>query len=422
MTGPTADAPAHLKGMVALRRVMADTSYRSLFMASTAVMASQWMQRIALGWIMWELTGSTTWLGLLALAELAPGLVFGPLGGVLADQNDRRKIIQWCQIALFAVALLTGLVVFLGWSTPTILIFLTVTAGIGAAVQESARALLIRDVTPADCLPTGMSMTAISVNVTRFVGPAMAGPLVVWPGPASIFWINAVVALIMIATVLRLRPIKAPSQAKQAAGFAKQLCTGFKAASSHAVVTPVLIVFAMTAFLVRPVYELMPAFADRLFGGNVQGYSYLVMGVGAGALLGAIIVTLNAPQKPARLFFQSSVGASVALICFSVTSGLAAATAATMVLGFFMCISAASSQLVMILDTEKTVSGRVLSFWGALMRGAPALGALFGGGLLDMLGYRTPLAVAGALAAGLSIFMFLLFTQNQRSHRMQDAA
>ena len=422
MSTPTADAPAHLKGMVALRRVMADSSYRSLFLASTAVMASQWMQRIALGWIMWELTGSTTWLGLLALAELAPGLVFGPLGGVLADQNDRRKIITWCQSALFLVALLTGLVVFLGWSTPITLVLLTAAAGIGAAIQESARALLIRDVTPRDCLPTGMSMTVISVNVTRFIGPAIAGPLVIWPGPASIFWINAVVALIMIATVLRLRPIKMSSAAGKAGGFVKQLWTGFKAASSHSIVTPVLIVFAATAFLVRPVYELMPAFADRLFGGDVQGYSYLVMGVGAGALLGAIIVTLNAPQKPARLFFQSSVAASLALVGFSMTSGIAAATAASMVLGFFMCISAAASQLVMVLDTEESVSGRVLSFWGALMRGAPALGALFGGGVLDLLGYRVPLAGAGLIAAVLSVVTLVIFSQRQSSRRSQEAA
>ncbi|MEM5516356.1 MFS transporter [Henriciella sp. AS95] len=422
MTTPSADSPAHLKGMVALRRVMADSSYRSLFLASTTVMASQWMQRIALGWIMWELTGSTTWLGLLALAELAPGLVFGPLGGVLADQNDRRKIIIRCQTVLFAVALLTGVVVFFGWSTPIILVLLTAAAGIGAAIQESARALLIRDVTPRDCLPTGMSMTAISVNVTRFIGPAIAGPLVIWPGPASIFWINAVVALIMIATVLRLRPIQMSSTPNQPTGFVKQLWTGFKAASSHSIVTPVLVVFAATAFLVRPVYELMPAFADRLFGGDVQAYSYLVMGVGAGALVGAIIVTLNAPQKPAGLFFQASIAASVALVGFSMTSGLTAATVAAMVLGFFMCISAAASQLVMILDTDEAVSGRVLSFWGALMRGAPALGALFGGGVLDLLGYRVPLAGAGAIAAVLSVLTFVLFIQYQSSLRRREAA
>ncbi len=413
MSPPEPAAAPHLSGTAALRRVMADTAYRSLFLASTAMMASQWMQRIALGWIMWELTGSTTWLGLLASAELLPGLFFGPLGGVLADRMNRKQIVLVCQAAALIISVATGLVVFLGLSTPLLLMALTAAGGIAAALQESARTLLQRDATPRNCLPTGMSMTAISVNVTRFLGPALAGPLVIWPGPASIFWINAAVSLVMIATVISLRTLHAsgPGGAPREA-FLHQLWTGLKAASSHSVVTPVLLVFAATAFLVRPVYELMPAFADRLFGGNVQDYSYLIMGVGAGAVIGAVIVTLNAPARPAMMFFWSSLAACLSLTAFSATPGILSATLAATILGFFMCISAATSQLVMVLDTDESVSGRVLSLWGALMRGAPALGALATGAVLDGMGYRLPLALSGAAAALLTGAAIFLFTRS----------
>ncbi|MBY9067228.1 MFS transporter [Hyphomonas sp. WL0036] len=405
-----ANAP-HQTGTAALVRVMSDIAYRNLFLASAAVMASQWMQRIALGWIMWELTGSTAWLGLLASAELLPGLFFGPLGGVLSDRIDRKRIVLICQSAALVVSVVTGAVVFLGLSSPLLLVGLTAAGGILAALQESARTLLQRDATPRDCLPTGMSMTAISVNVTRFLGPALAGPLVIWPGPASIFWINAVVALVMIAAVLSLTGLNTTSGAGSRQPFLRQLWSGFQAASNHPVVTPVLVIFAATAFLIRPVYELMPAFADRLFGGNVQDYSYLIMGVGAGAVVGAVIVTLNAPSRPAMMFFWSSLAACLSLIGFAATPDIIWATLAATVLGFFMCISAATSQLVMVLDTEESVSGRVLSLWGALMRGAPALGALATGTVLDMMGYRLPLALSGALAAGFTALAIFLFTR-----------
>ncbi|PKP83253.1 MAG: hypothetical protein CVT79_00055 [Alphaproteobacteria bacterium HGW-Alphaproteobacteria-18] len=412
MTPPEHAGAPHLTGTAALVRVMADVAYRNLFLASTAVMASQWMQRIALGWIMWELTGSTTWLGLLASAELLPGLFFGPLGGVLADRMSRKRMVLICQTAAFLISVATGIVVFLGLSTPLLLMALTAAGGTAAALQESARTLLLRDATPRDCLPTGMSMTAISVNVTRFLGPALAGPLVIWPGPASIFWINAAVALVMIATVLTLRKLHASGAAATREPFLRQLWIGMKAASSHSVVTPVLLVFAATAFLVRPVYELMPAFADRLFGGNVQDYSYLIMGVGAGAVIGAVIVTLNAPARPAMMFFWSSLAACLSLVAFSATPGILSATLAATILGFFMCISAATSQLVMVLETEESVSGRVLSLWGALMRGAPALGALATGAVLDLMGYRLPLALSGLIAAALTGGAIYLFTRS----------
>ena len=405
--------PGHLAGKAALVKVLSYAPYRRLFLTTTVAMATQWMQRIGLGWIMWELTGSTTWLGLLAMAELAPGLVLGPVGGVLSDRMPRKRIVLMCQAVLCCLSVTTGLVVFFGVASPILLVLLTCAAGSTAALQESSRSLLLRDVTPKDCIPTGMSMTAISVNVTRFLGPAIAGPLVVWPGPAVLFWVNASIAVWMIATVIGIE-INAASRGAGRDSFLRQLWDGVRAAARHPVVTPVLLIFAATAFLIRPVYELMPAFADRLFGGDAQDYSYLIMGVGAGAVVGAVIVTLRAPVHPAMMFFWSSLAAAFALIGFSGTGGMVSGAAAAAALGFFMCISAATSQLVMILETDEVVSGRVLSLWGALMRGAPALGALATGAVLDLLGYRVPLAISGLIAACLTALAIVLFLRSTR--------
>lgn len=393
-----AQSPTRRAGFSALKIVFADGRYRDLFLASTGTMASQWMQRIAMGWLIWELTNSGVWLGALAIAELAPGLVLGPLGGVWADRFDRRKIVLLCQIVAFLQSLATGGVILFGLASPLLLVALAGVSGSAAAAQEAARSLLVRDVTPKDCLPTGMSLVAISVNVTRFLGPAMAGPIMAWAGPAPVFWINAAVALVLIAVVLGLREIGQETRAGKG-GFVTELWQGVVAAATHRVVTPVLIVFAATALIIRPLYELMPAFADRLFGGGVQDYSYLVMAVGLGAIGGALVVTLHAPDKPARMFMGSSVGACGALLGFGLSPNLTAALAAAAVLGFFMCMSAATSQLVVIMDAEDATSGRVLSLWGAMMRGFPAIGALVMGVVIDLLGYRWPLLICAVLCA-----------------------
>ena len=407
-------APAHLSGRAALLKVLSHGPYRRLFVTSTTAMATQWMQRIGLAWIMWELTHSTTWLGLLAMAELAPGLIFGPIGGVLSDRLPRKKVVLASETVLCGLSVITGLVVFFSLINPVLLFLLTMAAGTTAALQQSARSLLLRDVTPKDCIPTGMSMTAISVNVTRFLGPAIAGPLVIWPGPAVLFWSNAAVALWMIVTVSGL-VIPASNRSTHSEAFTRQLWEGLKLSTRHQIVTPVLLIFATTAFLVRPVYELMPAFADRLFGGDAQDYSFLIMGVGIGAVVGAIIVTLKAPPHPAMMFFWSSLAASLALVAFSATGGMMSATLAAAVLGFFMCISAATSQLVMILEADEAVSGRMLSLWGALMRGAPALGALLTGAILDLWGYRIPLFASGLIAASATVLAIFLFLRASRA-------
>ncbi|MEZ5937948.1 MAG: MFS transporter [Hyphomonadaceae bacterium] len=379
-----------VRGLDALARVFSAPQYRLLFAMTSVTMASQWMLRIAQGWLLWELTGSGGWLGFLAMAELAPGLVLGPVGGVLADRMDRRRLVGLCQVVVAAVSAATGLLVLFGGVTPVLLVCLAACAGSAAALQEASRSLLLRDVTPSECLPTGMSLTAISVNVTRFLGPAIAGPLIANVGPSIVFWINTVSALLLLVVVSRLS-----AQAEQAAGrgahFMIDLWRGVAAAASHPVITPVLVIFAVTAIAVRPLYELMPAFASGLFGGSVEDYSQLVMAVGVGAVVGAVIVTLHASARPARLFMWSSLGAAFALIGFAFARETIGGLAAAAVLGFFMCISAATSQLTVILDADQETGGRVLSVWSTLMRAGPAIGAVVMGLAVDVAGYRIPL-------------------------------
>ena len=408
--------PVRRAGLPALRSVFADRRYRKLFIGTTAAMAAQWMQRIALGWLIWDMTQSGAWLGALAIAELAPGLVLGPLGGVLSDRMDRRRLILCCQSVIFAGSIVTGVVVLAGVASPILLLALAGIGGSAAATQESSRSLLIRDVTPPDCLATGMSLTAIAVNVTRFLGPAIAAPLMQGFGVASVFWINAAVSMVLMAIVASLSDVRS-RVSHQSGHFARDLWQGAVAAATHASVTPVLIVFAVTALLVRPLYELMPAFADELFHGDVQDYSFLIMAVGAGAIVGAVVVTLNAPTRPARMFMTSSIGACAALAAFASSTDMIMGMASTAALGFFMCMSATSSQLVVIMDAEERTSGRVLSLWGTIMRGGPALGALALGVALDLLGYRWPLLIAAFLAA-----MFVGFTVLESRRRARRRA
>lgn len=407
MSGEIADV--RLSGWAAFLRVAADGRYRAYLLSAAVSMAGQWMQRIALGWLLWEQTHSGVWLGALAVASLAPGLVFGPVGGVLADRMDRRFLVVSGEATLLVQAVLLGFVATLGLATPLLMLALVAFAGSVAALQESARSLLMQEVTPPECIATGMSLNAVAVNVTRFIGPALAGPLIALFGPGPVFWVNAASGLCFLLTVANLRDLGTVADRRQEhAGAATGVWSGFKAVGSHATIAPVLIVFAASAVLIRPFYELMPAFAEHVLAGDVKEFSQLIMAIGVGAMIGGAVTTLLAPRRPIRMFMWSSFAACVAISLFAATASLAMAVAAALLLGFCMSINAISSQLVVVMDAPSFARGRILSLWGAAIRGGPALGALAMGASFDLFGYRWPVWAGAGLCSLIIVATFLI--------------
>lgn len=409
-------------GWAALRKVAAEPRYRAYMLGASVSMTGQWMQRIALGWILWKETQSGAWLGALAIASLAPGLVFGPLGGVLCDRMDRRRLVLAAESVLLALSLALCAVVGLGGGDhPVALLALVGLAGAVSALQESARSILVRDVTPSNCLATGMSLNAVAVNVTRFLGPAIAGPLIAATGPLLVFCINAASSMVFLAVLMRLRDLGAAPARRKETGA--DVWSGFRIAGSHPVITPVLMGFAASALLVRPFYELIPAFAEHALHGGVEAFSQLVMAIGVGAMAGGAALGLAAPRNPAQLFILASLGACGAVSLLPFASSVSIALLPSALLGFCMGVNAMSSQLVVVTHAPDFASGRLLSIWGTIIRGGPALGALGLGVGFDALGYRWPIwGSAGVSAAALIAVGLPLRRRSARAERLSPAA
>lgn len=393
---------ARLVGWAALRRIAGEPRYCAYMLAATVSMTGQWMQRIAIGWLLWERTESGAWLGALAIASLAPGLLFGPLGGVLSDRTERRRLVLAGESMLLVLSLVLWATVAAGGDHPLALLVLVGLAGAVSALQEAARSILVRDVTPPNCLATGMSLNAVAVNVTRFLGPAFAGPLIAAAGPLPVFWINAAGSLVFVLALLVLRGLGAARPT--ANGKGSGVWSGFRIAGAHPVITPVLIGFAVSSLLVRPFYELIPAFAEHALHGGVETFSQLVMAIGVGAMVGGVALGLAAPRNPARSFFVASLGACGAVSLLPLTSSVSVALGPAALMGFCMGVNAMSSQLVVVAHAPDFASGRLLSVWGTIIRGGPAFGALGLGMAFDAFGYRWPVW-AGAMATAATLLI-----------------
>ena len=183
-----------------------------LYSVGSAIsLIGMWMQRIAIGWLTWQLTGSGFWLGVVSFADFFPVVVVGPIAGAAADRWDRLKAVQVSQ----ALSLLQASVLF--WLTATgritieLLVALTAFQGVVVAFNQPARLVLVPSLVPHADLATAVAINSVVFNLARFIGPACAGPLIVWTGVSGAFAANALSYLPFLAVLARIR-IKASEE------------------------------------------------------------------------------------------------------------------------------------------------------------------------------------------------------------------
>ena len=171
-----------------------------------------WMQRIAIGWLTWELTGSATWLGIIAFAELAPTLVIGPFAGAMADRLDRLQLAKRTQLLVVVQTTCLALVTLSGMLNIWLLLALTVIQGVIFSFWQPVRLALVTSLVSSSELSSAIAINSIIFNSARFIGPALAGLVLVVSSPGWAFLINAVTSLIFLYALLFIK-LNAPTAA-----------------------------------------------------------------------------------------------------------------------------------------------------------------------------------------------------------------
>ena len=388
-------------GLGAVRRALAHPSYRSYTAGNSVSLIGTWIQRIGVGWLTWQLTGSPTWLGLIAFADLAPAVVVGPLGGVLADRLDRLALIRLMQtcsmlqaLALFALTALDAISIGL-------LLVLVLINGIVIGVNQPARLALVTALVPRADIAAAVAINSVTFNLARFIGPAVAGVLIVWVDISAAFAANALsfIAFLIVLARLRLAP-EAPRAAapRGLAGLVGDAVAGMRYVLGHPGVATLLGLMLALALAVRPFIELLPGFAAEVFAGGAETLATLSATVGIGAVVaGAWLAQRGDPRGLTRITFAATALAAVAVLGFAASDRLWLALACVAVAGFALVAAGVCTQTLIQLSVDGAVRGRVLSLYGLIFRGGPALGALAMGAASELAGLRLPLA-AGALA------------------------
>jgi len=369
-------------------------SFRLFLSAQMLGSAGVWMLRMAADWLVLKLTGSPAAVGVLVALQFLPLLVVGPLGGMIADRHDKRRLVLLAQMASAVVAgtlaALTLTHVVALWH----LYALAVALGLIAAIDMPARQVLVNEVVGDGSLRSAISISNALNQGGGMVGPALAGLVIAKIGLGWAFGINALVCLAVVALFAAIRPAARMPVLARGPG---QVREGFRFVVERPHLLWVVVLAGLMGALGLNGPVVLSAFADRVWHSGAGGFG-LYNSVGAVGAVAGVLVAARLPRLRTRtvvlgaaLFGIAETVAAAMPTQASFIGMLAVVGATTM---FFLTSAATFVQLA----AEPSVRGRVLAIYSPVLLGGHACGGLLQGWLAEALGVRAGLALTGGLA------------------------
>jgi MFS family permease len=386
-------------------RVLSSRNFAIYLAGSTFSLHGLWIQRVAIGWLAWELTHSEAWLGLIALSEFLPTVFFGPFFGVWADRLNRKTVAYIATAMSTALSALLFVLTASGLMDIYILWVVTAFVGIVSSAFQPVRMSLIPSLVPRDQLSEAVAAQSIVFNISRFLGPAIAGVAIATMGLASAFALNAISYMAMIAALLLIE-LRTKRSGGKKSHFFTELRAGIRYTYEHPAIRQQLLIVAVSALFGRGIIVMLPAFAGDVFGGDSSTLATLTSVSGAGAIVAGVCLTrLGAGLRLLRTTVLATFGTGLLMIGLGATQSYAVAIALIAMLSFVLTLVGIGSQSLIQTRVAEVMRGRVLSLWAAVAFSAPAIGSVVIGAIADRIGLGPTTLVSGALCAALALIL-----------------
>ncbi len=334
-----------------------------------------WMQNVAQSWLIYKLTGNDPlYLGWLGLSFAVPMVLAPPIGGAVADRVDRIKLLYITQTSSLLLAVLLAALTWAGVVQPRHILLTTFAGALLLAFDNPTRQALIPELVPRHDLLNALSLNSATFTGAALVGPAIAGPLLDVVGAGWLFMLNAVTYLAVIGALLAMRD--PPRERRPAVSLRDALFGGFVYAWRHQLILFLLLLSALAALFGRSYQQLLPIFADDIWRAGPGGYGALLSAGGAGALLGAFIMSsVRGIQRQGPVLVASGLIFCVALAAFALSPWFWVGVALLVVVGFSSTVFTTMIATVIQLGVPGSLRGRVISLYAITLIGLPSLGA-----------------------------------------------
>jgi len=378
--------------------------YRNLFIAQFASNIGTWMQSVAAQWFLVEKHSSATIVALVQTASLGPTLLLGLFAGVVADLFDRRRLLMFLQSYAVLVALALAAVTYLGSLSPASLLMFTLAIGCASALTAPAWQAMLPEIVPREQIPAAATLSSVSTNAARAIGPAIGGVVVALAGPAAVFAINAVsFAGIILALLGWKRPKQiAPIQREH---FGQAIITGLGYVQNGPILRRILLRAALFVFPASALLALLPVVAAHRWHLGSSGYGLALGAIGLGAVL-AVVVATPLRQRVSSNVLLATCAAAYGLAALGVAwLPFAAATPFLMLSGMSWLITLSTLNAAAQLSLPRWVRARGLSVYLVVFTGSQAVGAYVWGAMATQAGLASALICSAVLlgAAALSV-------------------
>ena len=366
-------------------------AYRFLFAGTALTMTGYFMQQVAQGWLIYDLTASATWLGIVSFAGGIPMLVLSLPGGVIVDRFDRRLVLIAAQGLTALIAVVLAFLIWTGLVQPWHVAAAGFASGCMLVLIVPARQALLPTTVERNQLGPSIALMSTGMNSGRVVGPSLTGVLIAAFGAATAFAAQAGGFLLALLCACMLAPQPPAGRARQRSAV-QNLLDGLRYVWEDRMVFALMCLQAIPAFLIMPYNQLLPIFARDILQTGPEGLGTLMTASGIGSVLGSFGIVLLPLQRRGLLLFGSLVAFSLLLAVFALSTSLPLSIAVMGLIGVAQAIYLATNNTLVQLAVPDALQGRVMSVymttWGLM-----PLGSLPQGLLAEWLG--APLVLAG---------------------------
>ena len=373
-------------------------NYRRFWLSNFLSTIGRWLYRTAVGWLVWELTESTSWLGIVAFADTFPMVLFSVFAGAISDQVGCVRVMRISQFLATVVLVTFAALALTGSLTIVMVMVLVPLYGTLEAISTPPRAAVVHSLVPKGDLAAAIALNSASFNACRVLGPSLAGALILWFDPGTVIAVAALM-LFQLFVVLLLIP-KDAGRGSGRISFAlfRDVLDGMTYVARHPGIRYVMLLLGGTGLFIRPFMDMLPGFAAAVFGRGPEGLALLLASIGAGALCACLwLAHRGRIENLTRIVTNSLVTCGVMLIIFTFAGYIWIAAFVLTFVGFFMLVTGVGSQTLIQTAVDARVRARVMALYIVISFGLPAVGSVTMGWLAEFFGLQHTIAAGAAL-------------------------
>ena len=389
--------------------------FRLFWFGQIISLSGTWMQSVAQGWLVYSLTKSPFYLGLVAASGSLPILLFTLAGGIAADRFRKRNLLLLTQALSILPALLLGILTNFNMITVWQVALLAAVLGTVNAFDIPARQSFLIELVGRDSLTSAIALNSAAFHGARMIGPVVAGITIASLGLPACFYLNA---LSFVAVIIALSKMTIQGNIRERSnGLFKDVIEGIRFVKSRSGIRRSMLLIAVFSLVGMPFITLLPVFAGEVLNAGAKGFGFLVGATGAGALAAALLLAFRCDiRDKGRFISVAALSASVSLLAFSLSKNIFISIPFLLVVGWGLVSFLATANSFIQLSAPDNLRGRVMGVFTLVFLGTAPIGNSLVGALADYIG--TPYTVS--ISAIICIIASLLFAIRNRGKDTSD--